>query len=198
METLQHDVEPFGITTTTIIEPGFFRTELLVEGASTVWAPLSIDDYAERTKKTIAQWKSMNGQQGGPRQARRRARHDRRPGRQGRCAGWPARTPWPAPRARPTTCSTGPTPTPSCPRTSTTNSTPKPGTTHAGDSEKKVSGLWQDRHGFRSVALAPTQGRNDRLTRLSPEEPPLFRAGPELELAQRYLSPAACPGREPR
>lgn len=64
METLQHDVEPFGITTT-IVEPGFFRTELLVEGASTVWADLSIDDYAERTEGTIAAWKSMNGQQGG-------------------------------------------------------------------------------------------------------------------------------------
>jgi len=64
METLQHDVEPFGIATT-IVEPGFFRTELLVEGASTVWADLSIDDYAERTKETIAQWQGMNGQQGG-------------------------------------------------------------------------------------------------------------------------------------
>ncbi len=64
METLQHDVEPFGITTT-IVEPGFFRTELLVEGASTVWADLSIDDYAQRTKETIAQWQGMNGQQGG-------------------------------------------------------------------------------------------------------------------------------------
>lgn len=64
METLQHDVEPFGITTT-IVEPGFFRTELLVEGASTVWADLSIDDYARRTKETIAQWQGMNGQQGG-------------------------------------------------------------------------------------------------------------------------------------
>ena len=64
METLQLDVEPFGITTT-IVEPGFFRTELLVEGASTVWADVSIDDYAQRTKKTIAQSKSMNGQQGG-------------------------------------------------------------------------------------------------------------------------------------
>jgi NAD(P)-dependent dehydrogenase (short-subunit alcohol dehydrogenase family) len=64
METLQHDLEPFGIATT-IIEPGFFRTELLVEGASTVWPDLSIDDYAERTKATIAGWRSMNGQQGG-------------------------------------------------------------------------------------------------------------------------------------
>jgi NAD(P)-dependent dehydrogenase (short-subunit alcohol dehydrogenase family) len=64
IETLQHDLEPFGIATT-IVEPGFFRTELLVEGASTVWADLSIDDYAERTKATIAGWRSMNGQQGG-------------------------------------------------------------------------------------------------------------------------------------
>ena len=64
MEALQHDVEPFGIATT-IVEPGFFRTELLVEGASTVWADLSIDDYAERTEATIAGWRSMNGQQGG-------------------------------------------------------------------------------------------------------------------------------------
>jgi NAD(P)-dependent dehydrogenase (short-subunit alcohol dehydrogenase family) len=64
METLALDVEPFGIATT-IVEPGFFRTELLVEGASTVWPDLSIEDYAERTEQTIAQWKSMNGQQGG-------------------------------------------------------------------------------------------------------------------------------------
>ena len=64
METLQHDVGPFGIATT-IVEPGFFRTELLVEGASTAWPDLSIEDYAERTKTTIAGWRSMNGQQGG-------------------------------------------------------------------------------------------------------------------------------------
>jgi NAD(P)-dependent dehydrogenase (short-subunit alcohol dehydrogenase family) len=64
METLQLDVRPFGITTT-IVEPGFFRTELLVEGASTMWADLSIGDYSDRTKETVAQWKSMNGTQGG-------------------------------------------------------------------------------------------------------------------------------------
>ena len=47
------------------MEPGFFRTELLVEGASSIWPELSIDDYAERTAQTIAGWKSMNGKQGG-------------------------------------------------------------------------------------------------------------------------------------
>ncbi len=64
MESLQYDVQPYGINTT-IVEPGFFRTELLVEGASSIWPELSIDDYAERTTQTIAAWKSMNGQQGG-------------------------------------------------------------------------------------------------------------------------------------
>jgi NAD(P)-dependent dehydrogenase (short-subunit alcohol dehydrogenase family) len=64
MESLQYDVAPYGIDTT-IVEPGFFRTELLVEGASSIWPELSIEDYADRTTETIAVWKSMNGQQGG-------------------------------------------------------------------------------------------------------------------------------------
>jgi NAD(P)-dependent dehydrogenase (short-subunit alcohol dehydrogenase family) len=64
MESLRFDVKPFGIRTT-LVEPGFFRTELLVEGSSTIWPELSIDDYAERTDATIAAWRSMNGQQGG-------------------------------------------------------------------------------------------------------------------------------------
>ncbi|MFS0699322.1 SDR family oxidoreductase [Cellulomonas sp. 179-A 4D5 NHS] len=64
MESLRYDLAPFGIHTT-IVEPGFFRTELLVEGASSIWPELSIEDYAERTTATIAAWKSMNGQQGG-------------------------------------------------------------------------------------------------------------------------------------
>ena len=41
MESLQFDVEPYGIGTM-IVEPGFFRTELLVEGASSIWPELSI------------------------------------------------------------------------------------------------------------------------------------------------------------
>ena len=64
MESLRYDVAPYGISTT-IVEPGFFRTELLVEGASSIWPELSIEDYAERTAETIAIWKSMNGKQGG-------------------------------------------------------------------------------------------------------------------------------------
>ena len=64
MESLRFDVEPFGIHTT-IVEPGFFRTELLVEGSSTIWPDLSIDDYRDRTQSTIEAWRGMNGQQGG-------------------------------------------------------------------------------------------------------------------------------------
>ncbi|MBO0982710.1 SDR family oxidoreductase [Rathayibacter sp. SD072] len=64
MESLRYDLAPYGITTM-IVEPGFFRTELLVEGASTTWPELSIDDYAERTASTIQAWKGMNGKQGG-------------------------------------------------------------------------------------------------------------------------------------
>jgi NAD(P)-dependent dehydrogenase (short-subunit alcohol dehydrogenase family) len=64
VESLRYDVAPYGISVMTV-EPGFFRTELLVEGASTIWPELSIADYAERTEQTITAWKGMNGQQGG-------------------------------------------------------------------------------------------------------------------------------------
>jgi len=64
MESLRFDVAPFGIDTM-VVEPGFFRTELLVEGASTVWPTLVVDDYAERTEQTVAAWSRMNGSQGG-------------------------------------------------------------------------------------------------------------------------------------
>jgi len=47
-----------------LVEPGFFRTELL-SPESTRYADASIDDYAERTAQTVASWKSMDGQQGG-------------------------------------------------------------------------------------------------------------------------------------
>ncbi|WP_328374720.1 SDR family oxidoreductase [Streptomyces sp. NBC_01020] len=63
MESLHFDLEPYGIRTT-IVEPGFFRTELLVD-ASTSWAEGSIEDYAERTAETKKMWQSMNGRQAG-------------------------------------------------------------------------------------------------------------------------------------
>ncbi|MGW2960853.1 SDR family oxidoreductase [Streptomyces sp. NPDC001220] len=63
MESLRYDVEPYNIHTT-VVEPGFFRTELLVDG-STIWPEPTIDDYAERTTATVAAWKSMNGRQSG-------------------------------------------------------------------------------------------------------------------------------------
>jgi NAD(P)-dependent dehydrogenase (short-subunit alcohol dehydrogenase family) len=63
IESLTPEVAPYGIRTM-LVEPGFFRTELLTP-ESTNYAESSIDDYAERTEQTIAFWNSMNGQQGG-------------------------------------------------------------------------------------------------------------------------------------
>jgi NAD(P)-dependent dehydrogenase (short-subunit alcohol dehydrogenase family) len=63
MESLALEVAPFGIRTM-LVEPGFFRTELLTP-ESTKYAASSIEDYAERTEQTVTAWKSMNGQQGG-------------------------------------------------------------------------------------------------------------------------------------
>jgi len=63
MESLRFEVEPFGIRTT-IVEPGFFRTELLTN-ESTAYADLSIGDYAERTAQTRPAWEAMSGKQGG-------------------------------------------------------------------------------------------------------------------------------------
>jgi NAD(P)-dependent dehydrogenase (short-subunit alcohol dehydrogenase family) len=63
IESLTPEVEPFGIRTM-LVEPGFFRTELLTP-ESTTYAKPSIDDYAERTEQTVAAWNSMNGQQAG-------------------------------------------------------------------------------------------------------------------------------------
>jgi NAD(P)-dependent dehydrogenase (short-subunit alcohol dehydrogenase family) len=63
MESIASELEPFGVNTM-LVEPGFFRTELLSPD-STKWAELSIDDYAENTKATVAAWSGMNGKQGG-------------------------------------------------------------------------------------------------------------------------------------
>lgn len=63
MESLTPEIAPFGIRTM-LVEPGFFRTELLTND-STTYAQPTIDDYAVRSKEIIAAWKSMDGKQGG-------------------------------------------------------------------------------------------------------------------------------------
>ena len=63
MESLAPEIAPFGIRTM-LVEPGFFRTELLTD-ESTKWPEASIADYAETTRETVAAWKKMNGLQGG-------------------------------------------------------------------------------------------------------------------------------------
>ena len=63
MESLQAEVAPFGINTT-IVNPGFFRTELLSE-QSTNYAEASIADYDERRGPLVEYWKAQNGRQSG-------------------------------------------------------------------------------------------------------------------------------------
>jgi len=63
MESLAPEVAPFGIRTM-LVEPGFFRTDLL-EDTSTTWPTPTIDDYAESTEQTVAAWQAMSGTQGG-------------------------------------------------------------------------------------------------------------------------------------
>jgi len=63
MQSLQAEVEPFGIYTI-IVNPGFFRTELLTE-ESTNFAEHPIDDYNDRREQQLQFWKGYNGQQSG-------------------------------------------------------------------------------------------------------------------------------------
>jgi NAD(P)-dependent dehydrogenase (short-subunit alcohol dehydrogenase family) len=63
MESLAPEVAPFGIQTM-LVEPGFFRTELLSTD-STTFAEPNVDDYAERTRETVTAWSGMSGKQGG-------------------------------------------------------------------------------------------------------------------------------------
>src|SRR3989449_4682227 len=63
MDSLHAEVAPFGITTT-VVNPGFFRTELLTE-QSTNYAEPSIQDYDERRTRQLEFWKAQNGKQSG-------------------------------------------------------------------------------------------------------------------------------------
>ncbi len=63
MEALRVEIAPFGIHAT-IVNPGFFRTELLSE-QSTRYAEPSIADYDARRESLITVWKGTHGQQAG-------------------------------------------------------------------------------------------------------------------------------------
>jgi len=63
MESLTPEIAPFGIRTM-VVEPGFFRTNLLTND-STIWPAPTIEDYAARTRETVDAWQSLNGKQGG-------------------------------------------------------------------------------------------------------------------------------------
>ena len=63
MESLAPEIEPFGIHAT-VVNPGFFRTELLTK-ESTNYAPTTIEDYAERNVAQHEFWDGMNGKQAG-------------------------------------------------------------------------------------------------------------------------------------
>jgi NAD(P)-dependent dehydrogenase (short-subunit alcohol dehydrogenase family) len=63
MESLHPEIAPFGISTT-IVNPGFFRTELLTK-ESTTYADACIGDYAERRAQQLKWWEEQNGRQSG-------------------------------------------------------------------------------------------------------------------------------------
>ncbi len=63
MESLTPEIAAFGIRTM-LVEPGFFRTELL-SNESTIYAQPSIEGYAEQTREIVTAWKGMDGKQGG-------------------------------------------------------------------------------------------------------------------------------------
>ena len=63
MEALQAEVAQFGIDTT-IVNPGFFRTDFLTQ-ESTIYAKPSIEDYAARQAARQEWYKSQHGQQSG-------------------------------------------------------------------------------------------------------------------------------------
>jgi NAD(P)-dependent dehydrogenase (short-subunit alcohol dehydrogenase family) len=63
MQSLQAEVEPFGIDTI-IVNPGFFRTELLTP-ESTNYAERRTDDYNGARAEQMEFWKTQNGRQSG-------------------------------------------------------------------------------------------------------------------------------------
>ncbi|MGH3404354.1 MAG: SDR family oxidoreductase [Streptosporangiaceae bacterium] len=111
MGALQQELAPFGIHTT-IVNPGWFRTELIRLEPS-MWPQVPIDDYAERSAAQGRWWEAQAGQQTGDpaklAQALLTIAGQARP-----CASSPERMPSPWPRGKPPICSSRPTPTASC------------------------------------------------------------------------------------
>lgn len=62
-QSLQHEVAPFGISTT-IVNPGIFRTELLTT-ESVTYVESSLEDYADHTAEHLKSWDALNGQEAG-------------------------------------------------------------------------------------------------------------------------------------
>ncbi len=63
MESIAPEIEPFGIAAT-IVNPGFFRTELLTT-QSTSYAASTVPAYADRHAQMVAFFEGMNGNQAG-------------------------------------------------------------------------------------------------------------------------------------
>ena len=79
MESLQPEVEPFGITTT-IVNPGFFRTDLLTQESATYADAVhcGLRRSSCGAGAVVREHERPAGRR--PRQARARPHHDRRPG----------------------------------------------------------------------------------------------------------------------
>ena len=63
MDALAKEVAPFGIKTT-VVNPGFFRTELLTE-RSALYADAAIEDYDDARAGQMAWWVAQDGRQSG-------------------------------------------------------------------------------------------------------------------------------------
>jgi NAD(P)-dependent dehydrogenase (short-subunit alcohol dehydrogenase family) len=64
MESLHGEIAPLGLHAT-VVEPGFFRTDLLAEGDSTFWGDVEVPDYAAAAAETRTFFEGMEGQQVG-------------------------------------------------------------------------------------------------------------------------------------
>jgi NAD(P)-dependent dehydrogenase (short-subunit alcohol dehydrogenase family) len=63
MDALAKEVAPFGIKTT-VVNPGFFRTELLT-GRSAFYADAAIEDYDDARAEQMSWWVAQDGRQSG-------------------------------------------------------------------------------------------------------------------------------------